>query len=1100
MRLLKLFKYIAPLLLLLPFTAQAVTTVPWSITNLTDTFIFPNSVNGSAKGILVSASSTVNGNFSVSTLTSGNCVQASTGGLLVNASGACGSTFSTTSLSAVAPLQYSQSPLAQFSITQAGTGGNGYLSSTDFNTFNNKISSTSLSVTTTGTSGAATYTPSTGVFNIPQYQAGGNYITALTGDVTATGPGSVAATLATVNGNVGTFTYPSITVNGKGLITAISNGTAPTTYTGTFPIVVTGSVISSLFSTTSNSGMSAGNLYVGTSGIFQTSGTSTPTVSAPITYSGTLGQFISGVSGAFGCTTASAGVTGCLSGTDYSTFNNKQASGFQITTTTPLSIGNLAYLTGVTPTSLGAVATTTASCSGTASCSAFTVIGSSPVTITGTGGTVTSVTATYPILSTGGTAPIISTAFGTTTNNGIAQGNLYVGTGGIFQSSATGTVTNGTGISVTSGQSVIGSGLTITNTGVTSLGNGTGTTCTGTAPGTCNVNTTQNITTLSNLGTGTVNVNAGVLYNTATSTITAGSGIAYTGTMGSEIGGVSGTLSVSGLTTSNFTSANVSQFTNDAGYLTSSTGVTSVKQTYGTAQSGALTFATTSASFNGLTVADAITNSTGTFTITPLWSGTLNNAGLTNSSVTVNTGTGLSGGGAVSLGGTALSLANTGVISNSCSSGISCSGTNPSAFTNTGVTSIVAGTNITVSGATGAVTINSTGGGSSFGYPFTNPTEFGTTTAATTTPIWAQEGIFASSTSYIASTTFSVNGNVGIGSTSPTSKLTLIQDNTSTLFTAFTIDGVTAGAGAEMALNRGSNTGNEEANIDFNTNGAELWQLGMQNNSSNDFELWDGSDDPVFTIKTGTNAVGFGTTTPFGDFAINADFGDPSGLIFNVASSSQSATTSVFAINSNGYVMIGTTTPTVGTATFAEVISNSIRSLGGLAINTWTNVTNAFTINNAAGTTVFNVDTTAANPFLGVGTTTPWATASVVGDGTDPVFAVSTSTSGNVLPNFEIDQNGHLITSGLKPTCTTSCTFGQGNDNAFRVTSGTAVTSEVVTFAKSWGTFAPICQATEGNNTAVPILVAASSTPTTVTLTNAALTTRDIDVICEGIQ
>ena len=57
-------------------------------------------------------------------------------------------------------------------------------------------------------------------------QATGNYITALTGDVTATGPGSVAATLATVNANVGTFgsstSIPTFTVNGKGLITAAS--------------------------------------------------------------------------------------------------------------------------------------------------------------------------------------------------------------------------------------------------------------------------------------------------------------------------------------------------------------------------------------------------------------------------------------------------------------------------------------------------------------------------------------------------------------------------------------------------------------------------------------------------------------------------------------------------------------------------------------------------------------------------------------------------------------------------------------------------------------------------------------------------------------
>lgn len=58
------------------------------------------------------------------------------------------------------------------------------------------------------------------------YQAAGNYVTALTGDVTATGPGSVAATLATVNSNVGSFTNANITVNAKGLITAASNGSA----------------------------------------------------------------------------------------------------------------------------------------------------------------------------------------------------------------------------------------------------------------------------------------------------------------------------------------------------------------------------------------------------------------------------------------------------------------------------------------------------------------------------------------------------------------------------------------------------------------------------------------------------------------------------------------------------------------------------------------------------------------------------------------------------------------------------------------------------------------------------------------------------------
>lgn len=58
-------------------------------------------------------------------------------------------------------------------------------------------------------------------------QATGNYVTALTGDVTASGPGSVAATLATVNSNVGTFgsatNVSTVTVNAKGLVTAASS-------------------------------------------------------------------------------------------------------------------------------------------------------------------------------------------------------------------------------------------------------------------------------------------------------------------------------------------------------------------------------------------------------------------------------------------------------------------------------------------------------------------------------------------------------------------------------------------------------------------------------------------------------------------------------------------------------------------------------------------------------------------------------------------------------------------------------------------------------------------------------------------------------------
>lgn len=96
-----------------------------------------------------------------------------------------------------------------FNIPSSSAANRGLLTAADWITFNNK-------------------------------QPAGNYITALTGDVTATGPGSVAAILATVNSNVGTFgsstSIPTFTVNAKGLITAASGNAviAPAgTLTGT---------------------------------------------------------------------------------------------------------------------------------------------------------------------------------------------------------------------------------------------------------------------------------------------------------------------------------------------------------------------------------------------------------------------------------------------------------------------------------------------------------------------------------------------------------------------------------------------------------------------------------------------------------------------------------------------------------------------------------------------------------------------------------------------------------------------------------------------------------------------------------------------------
>ena len=173
-----------------------------------------------------------------------------------------------TGLSATSPLSYVNTT-GVFSISQANTTTNGYLSSFDWNTFNNKQIAltfgnlTSSDITVTGGTGAiigagstltlATVNTNTGTFGsitaIPVVTVNGKgLVTAMStvavsipsgslsfiGDVTGTGTtgSNTTLTLATVNTNVGAYgdsiTVPTITVNAKGLVTAASQTAIPT--------------------------------------------------------------------------------------------------------------------------------------------------------------------------------------------------------------------------------------------------------------------------------------------------------------------------------------------------------------------------------------------------------------------------------------------------------------------------------------------------------------------------------------------------------------------------------------------------------------------------------------------------------------------------------------------------------------------------------------------------------------------------------------------------------------------------------------------------------------------------------------------------------
>jgi hypothetical protein len=132
------------------------------------------------------------------------------------------------------------------------------------------------------TAGSGGYNSTTGVITIPTNTThltnGSGYITgnqniSVSGDISGSGTTSISATLATVNSNVGSFgsatSIPVVTVNAKGLITAVSTATvAGGQYFGsasTKAIAYNANSISeNITITAGNNGLSAGPITIST--------------------------------------------------------------------------------------------------------------------------------------------------------------------------------------------------------------------------------------------------------------------------------------------------------------------------------------------------------------------------------------------------------------------------------------------------------------------------------------------------------------------------------------------------------------------------------------------------------------------------------------------------------------------------------------------------------------------------------------------------------------------------------------------------------------------------------------------------------------------
>jgi len=221
---------------------------------------------------------------------------------------------------------------------------------------------------------------------------------AITGDLAYTSPSfdgstnvTATGTLATVNANVGSFTNASVTVNAKGLVTAVSSGTAPvTSVTATSPVL--------------------------------SSGGATPDISIPA---------------------ATTSVSGYLTSTDWTTFNSKGSG--TVTSVAQSFTGGLISVAGSPIISSGTLALTVAGTSG----------GIPYFSSGTTWATSAALAANALVIGGGaGVAPsTTTTGTGVVTALGVNTGTAgaFVVNGGALGTPLSGTATNLTGLPLTTG-------------------------------------------------------------------------------------------------------------------------------------------------------------------------------------------------------------------------------------------------------------------------------------------------------------------------------------------------------------------------------------------------------------------------------------------------------------------------------------------------------------------------------------------------------------------------------------------------------------------------------------------------------------------------
>lgn len=747
----------------------------------------------------------------------------------------------------------------------------------------------------------------------------------VTGDATSAGSsfdGSAnntnALTLATVNSNVGSFTNANITVNGKGLITAASNGTGGSLFGYLFPL--TGNATSTL--TQFNGGLTAyasstvgdstqaggltinggatttGNAYfAGNVGI----GTTTPSTNLGVVGNG---YFTGGLG---------AGVLNTTAGTLKVSGASSLMADFNSTNNSPLIFirknnsphGEIGVGSGLTVFSAGEITNAFVQESDTAlqfgvnsGLPAITIPSGNNVGISSTspfarlsihapngavtpvmfaiGSSTASATTTLFSIDNKGATTILSTLTAnnnqfTVTNNGVTliSGMFTAPNGGVGSPSYSFAGSINSGLYQAATNQI---GITINNVeearfNATGLGLGT------TTPwGKLSASSTSATPTLAILQTGTgpsavlLGGNVGIGTTTPFFNLSVGT---------NNIGNF-------GISTS---TAGCAQFSSIGELFSTGSACGSGGSSFGYPFVGNST--TTSLTFGG----NQVFTNTPTFSF--LGAGTVNS---TSAGTIYNTATS-----SLSVGSPLTVTGTFGALIGGTNSTINCQ--------------IASGSQAGCLASADWTTFNNK---SSFGYPFNILTNFGSTTAATTTPIWAQGGLFASTTS-----------------TLPALAVSQLGTGPAALF-----DGGNVGIG----------TSTPYANLSINAPA-----------QSNPYFAIGSSTSQVLSIVPSANPFfGIGTTSPFATMSINS----PSGISpFVVGSNS----IQFMQIDSVGHKITGGATPSCGTGcTSITGDDQTMRILSGAGV---TSITVNFASTYTTSPACFAMEDAAASPGMAASTT-----------------------------------------------------------------------------------------------------------------------------------